>query len=139
MITKVISGDQTGADQAGLRAARADGIPTGGWAPYGWATEIGPAPWLADYGLIECAARGYPAPTRLNVLDSGATLWFGSCDSLGYFTTHNTALDYDRPFLIVEGLRPSEVVAWIEATGAGVPARVTCEAAGANTGGPRSS
>jgi hypothetical protein len=39
MLAKVISGGQTGADQAGRRAARAAGIPTGGWAPLGWKTE----------------------------------------------------------------------------------------------------
>ena len=121
MITKIISGGQTGADQAGLRAARAAGIPTGRWAPYGWLTEDAPAPWLADYGLVECPARGYPARTRRNVLDSGATLWFGSCDSLGYITTHNEAIGRrGGPFLIVAKMRPSEVVAWIEETGAAV-------------------
>jgi hypothetical protein len=31
MLAKVISGGQTGADQGGLRAARAADIPTGGW------------------------------------------------------------------------------------------------------------
>jgi hypothetical protein len=51
MIVQVISGGQTGADQGGLRAARACGIPTSGWAPKGWMTEAGPAPWLADWGL----------------------------------------------------------------------------------------
>ncbi len=47
MLDRVISGGQTGADQAALRAARAAGIPTGGWAPLGWKTEEGPAPRLA--------------------------------------------------------------------------------------------
>ena len=51
MIGKIISGGQTGVDQAALRAAKACGIPTGGWAPKGWRTEDGPAPWLADLGL----------------------------------------------------------------------------------------
>ena len=36
---KVISGGQTGADQAGLVAARRFGIPTGGWMPRGWKTS----------------------------------------------------------------------------------------------------
>jgi hypothetical protein len=43
MLELVISGGQTGADQGGLRATRACGIPTGGWAPRGWLTEAGPA------------------------------------------------------------------------------------------------
>jgi hypothetical protein len=50
----VISGGQTGADQGGLRAARACGIPTWGWAPRDWLTEAGPAPWLEEWGLAEC-------------------------------------------------------------------------------------
>jgi putative molybdenum carrier protein len=109
MLTRVISGGQTGADQAGLRAARAAGLPTGGWAPRGWLTEDGPAPWLADWGIVERPARGYPARNRRNVLDSKATVWFGTQDPLGYSTTHNEALDAGRPFLIVaEGItRPA--------------------------------
>lgn len=52
-IDNVISGGQTGVDQAALRAARASGIVTGGFAPKGWATEDGPAPWLgSEYGLV---------------------------------------------------------------------------------------
>jgi len=63
MLKNIVSGGQTGADQAGLRAAKAAGIETGGWAPHGWTTEKGPAPWLADYGLAECPIPGYPART----------------------------------------------------------------------------
>lgn len=71
MPIKVISGGQTGVDQAALRAARAAGLPTGGWACKGWVTEAGPAPWLADFGLVECPWPGYPARTRWNVGDAG--------------------------------------------------------------------
>jgi Circularly permutated YpsA SLOG family len=42
MITLVISGGQTGADQAGWRAAQACDIPTGGWMPLHFMTENGP-------------------------------------------------------------------------------------------------
>jgi uncharacterized membrane protein YfcA len=41
-----------GADQAALRAARADGVLTGGFAPQGWLTEDGPTPWLAGRCLV---------------------------------------------------------------------------------------
>ena len=41
MLEKVITGGQTGADQGALRAARAAGIPAGGWAPLGWLVGIG--------------------------------------------------------------------------------------------------
>jgi putative molybdenum carrier protein len=74
MIGKVISGGQTGVDQAALRAAKACGIPTGGWAPKGWKTEDGPAPWLADFGLQEHASADYPDRTRANVGEAGLTL-----------------------------------------------------------------
>jgi len=77
MIAKIISGGQTGADQAALRAAKADGTPTGGWAPKGWKTEAGPAPWLADYGLQECPVAGYPTRTHWNIRDSHRTLIVG--------------------------------------------------------------
>lgn len=72
-LTKVISGGQTGVDQAALRAAHAAGVPTGGWAPKGWQTEAGPAPWLARYGLLPHAG-GYAARTRANASESDATL-----------------------------------------------------------------
>jgi hypothetical protein len=53
-IERVISGGQAGADQGGLRSARACGIATGGWAPCDWLPEAGPTPWLANWGLAEC-------------------------------------------------------------------------------------
>jgi len=46
MLERIITGGQIGADQGALRAARAAGIATGGWAPAGWETEAGPAPEL---------------------------------------------------------------------------------------------
>jgi hypothetical protein len=88
MFERVISGGQTGADQAGLRAARACGIPTGGWAPRGWLTEAGPAPWLADWGLAECPegeteAERYRARRFRCVKDCDAVLLFGDNTSQG--------------------------------------------------------
>ena len=51
MIEKIISGGQTGADQAALDAAIKLGIPHGGWMPIGRMTEDGPLP--DKYDLIE--------------------------------------------------------------------------------------
>lgn len=42
MIKKIISGGQTGADQAALDVAIKLGIPHGGWIPKGRKTEDGP-------------------------------------------------------------------------------------------------
>src|SRR4051794_27102312 len=99
---KVVSGGQTGADQAGLRAAKAAGIETGGWAPLGWETEDGPAPWLASFGLEECPRRGYQARTEANSRDSDGTLWFGSTDRQGYGATVAACRKHGKPCLIVE-------------------------------------
>lgn len=72
--TRIISGGQTGVDQAALRAAWVADIPTGGYAPRGWLTEEGPAPWLAVYGLKEHSSPLYPPRTKANIFDSHATL-----------------------------------------------------------------
>lgn len=74
---KVITGGQTGVDASALRAARAVGIETGGWACKGWLTESGPDPGLAGYGLRECETPGYPARTAANVRDADAVLLVG--------------------------------------------------------------
>lgn len=70
---KIISGGQTGVDQAALRAAKACGLPTGGWAPKHWQTEDGPAPWLCGYGLL-MHTGSYAQRTRANVGQAHATL-----------------------------------------------------------------
>ena len=57
MITKIISGGQTGADQAALDAAIEMGIPHGGWIPRGRLTESGPLP--QRYNLQEMPTGDY--------------------------------------------------------------------------------
>jgi hypothetical protein len=47
MITKIISGGQTGADQGALYAAIGLDIPHGGWVPKGGKTEGGPVKLLS--------------------------------------------------------------------------------------------
>jgi len=75
LIDKVISGGQTGVDQAALVAAKRCGIPTGGTAPLGFMTEEGPRrSVLLGFGLVECGSSEYPARTLCNVRDSDATL-----------------------------------------------------------------
>lgn len=113
MAGRVVSGGQTGADQAGLRAARSVGIPTGGWAPAGWMTEDGPAPRLAGFGLVELAEGGYPERTRANARDSTATVWFGNPDSTGGRTTLRACYRLGKPvYLVIDELtRPSDVAA----------------------------
>lgn len=94
---KVISGGQTGVDQAALRAAKRLGIPTGGWMPFGWTTEAGPRPDFEDlYGMVECQKPGYPVRTRANILNSDATIWLEPIGSRGYWSTLNAAARHGR-------------------------------------------
>lgn len=77
MVTCIVSGGQTGADFGGLLAGEELGIETGGWAPKGWRTEAGPAPWLETYGLVEWPDENYPPRTRANVELADGTVIFG--------------------------------------------------------------
>ena len=71
-IKKIVSGGQTGADQAALDFALAENIPHGGWIPKGRLTEKGPLP--AKYQLQEMETESYPKRTEQNVIDSDGTL-----------------------------------------------------------------
>ena len=72
MLTKIISGGQTGADRAALDVAIALDIPHGGWIPKGRKTEDGILP--NKYQLQEMPTASYPKRTEKNVLDSDGTL-----------------------------------------------------------------
>lgn len=68
MIRLVVTGGQSGADQAGWRAAVATGFPCSGWMPKGFLTEDGPRPEFAGlYGAKEHPRSGYRFPRLANV------------------------------------------------------------------------
>ena len=101
MISKIISGGQTGVDQAALDVAIALGIPHGGWIPKGRKTENGALP--DKYRLKEMPTSSYAKRTKQNVIDSEGTLII----SLGPLTrgselTHKTAMLHDRPCLHID-------------------------------------
>lgn len=72
MITKIISGGQTGADRGGLDAALHCEIPNGDWCPKGRKAEDGSIP--LTYNLTEMQSAEYR--TKANVVDSEATVIF---------------------------------------------------------------
>jgi hypothetical protein len=113
MITKVISGCQTGADHTGLTVAKEFGIDTGGWCPPRCATENGDRPeFIAYFGLKETIQHGYKPRTILNVRDSDGTVWFGHTTSPGYLCTKSGVdIRPKRPF--ITNPTPQELVDWI--------------------------
>ncbi len=101
MITKIISGGQTGADQAALDVAVKVGIPHGGWIPKGRITEAG---ILDDkYKLKEMETSNYNKRTEQNVVDSDGTLIMSHGKLTGGSDyTREMALFHNRPWLHID-------------------------------------
>ena len=101
MIKKIISGGQTGADQAALNVAIELGIPHGGWIPKGRKTEIGPLP--SKYRLQEMPTTNYPARTEQNVKDSDGTLIISHGELTGGSDfTRQMAEKHNKPWMHVD-------------------------------------
>ena len=99
-LERIISGGQTGADQAGLVAAARLGITTGGVMPRGFRTEDGPRPDLAArYGLTESASPAYAVRTEQNVLATDGTVVFAARRSPGSLLTICLCRKHQKPCL----------------------------------------
>lgn len=113
---ELVTGGQTGADQAGWRAAKAVGLATGGWMPENFLTEAGPRPDFAEmFGAVEMPAGGYAERTWANARDSDGTVWFGYPGSPGGLTTLRACAGLGKSvYLVIDGLTHSpDVAAWI--------------------------
>lgn len=115
---KIISGGQTGVDQAGLEAALCVGLKTGGWMPYGWQTLEGSFPEFKEkYGMVECQDVGYAARTKLNVRDSDGTLRIArNFGSPGERCTKSALVELNKPYLDISTRKmpaPQSVVEWL--------------------------
>jgi len=106
IIKKVISGGQTGADRAGLEAAKVTGIKTGGFCPKGYLTEKGSDKTLKEFGLIPTKTKDYTERTKLNIKHSDGTVIFsrnnkeGNAIGIGTILTVKIAKDFGKPFII---------------------------------------
>jgi len=119
IIKKVISGGQTGADQAALDAAIEMGISHGGWVPLGRLTEKGRL--SARYNMQEINAIDYDQRTELNVMDSDGTLLFSHGELKGGSAlTKKIARKHLKPCLHVDIKEVSEykaveiIKSWLE-------------------------
>jgi hypothetical protein len=104
MLQRVISGGQTGADQAGLYAAQEFGYETGGWAPGGFRTLAGNNPRILRdrFGLIETAQRNYQIRTELNAKNSDATIRLASnFNTPGELCTLKAICKHKKPYFDV--------------------------------------
>jgi hypothetical protein len=110
MITKIISGGQTGADYGGLLAGYALRLSTGGTAPKSWITEDGINPALANFGLVECKKKGYIPRTRANVANSDGTLLMGEVSG-GTLITFLICKELNKPYIIYP--TPLDLKKWI--------------------------
>jgi hypothetical protein len=125
-IKKVISGGQTGVDQAALRAAIASGIPIDGWCPPGRSCEDGVIPEEFPLNETPCERSEY-APeiprsmrTEWNARDSdGVLILTKSVSTLdpGTNWARLCSIRYRKPYLIEDPgdpLSQSRSRKWIE-------------------------
>jgi len=119
MIKKIISGGQTGVDQAAIDVAINLGIPYGGWLPRGRKTEKGPLP--DRYLLQELPDSSYSKRTEKNVIASDGTLIISHGQLTGGSElTRIIAEKNDRPCLHIDLKKTivfkaaEQIKSWIE-------------------------
>lgn len=118
-LRKMISGGQTGADQAGLVVGKRFGLETGGMIPKGFKTLAGPRPDLAvKYNLTEHKSDNYVPRTCENVRDSDGTVRLaGNFESRGELCTLKAIGQYKKPYFDVDLSDPppvQEFLDWLE-------------------------
>ena len=101
-ITRIISGGQTGADQAGLFAAEDLAIATGGWMPKDGLTETGSnLALLARFRMTEHSSSSYTARTLANILAADGTFICAPRLSPGSRQTYALAVAQNRPIFVL--------------------------------------
>lgn len=99
-LPKIISGGQSGADQAGLFAARLCGFETGGWAPQSFLTEDGCRSVLLKSFDLKDSGLDYVGRTKLNAKEADLTIWFGKTGTPGFNATKKAAKEAKKKFIL---------------------------------------
>jgi hypothetical protein len=127
IVSKLISGGQTGADRGGLDVAIELGIPYGGKCPKGRKAEDGAIP--ARYKLDEMSSAYYKKRTEHNVIESNATLIFTiGKPTGGTKLTVDYAVKHNKPFYIADLASPDDnniaghICGWMENMNGGLNA-----------------
>lgn len=118
-LKKVISGGQTGADQAGIIVASRFGLETGGMMPKGFKTLNGPNPQFAQkHGLVESESESYPPRTYWNAANSDGTVRMaGNFETRGEVCTLNACIKAKKPHFDVDLTDPPPIeqfIAWLD-------------------------
>jgi len=119
LLSKLISGGQTGVDRAALDVASAAGLLIGGWCPKGRLAEDGIIPMT--YPLQETPSPQYSQRTRWNVRDADATLILTRDEPAGGTAlTIHTARRLHKPHRVIDLTTqpdPRAVALWISQVG----------------------
>ena len=115
MVSKIVSGGQTGVDRAALDFAIRRGIPHGGYCAQGRRSESGRI--AGKYRLLECASPDYAMRTALNVMHSDGTLILtrGRPEG-GTQRTVYLCREYGKPSLVIDlgrKLKATDFAAWL--------------------------
>lgn len=101
MVSRIVSGGQTGVDRAALDWAIANQVPHGGWCPKGRLALDGALD--EKYQLEETESTGYRQRTRRNVHHSDGTLIVNIGElSGGTLTTKGFAEKSKKPVMVVQ-------------------------------------
>ena len=101
ILSRIISGGQTGVDRAALDVALLLHIDHGGYCPMGRLAEDGRIP--NDYRLIETRSPDYEVRTERNILASDGTLVLSLGEPVGGTAlTVELSLRHNRPLLHID-------------------------------------
>lgn len=125
MIEKIVSGGQTGVDQAALSIATEMGINIGGWCPKGGLDENGSCILDVYPSLKETSTTNPDERTKLNIQDSDGTLIIVPTWPLAEKIKDGTGLTIEyaqklgKPYLVIrldkKNTASAKLKEWVEA------------------------